>query len=157
MAAGVQYAENFAVLNDQGLHHGLADVQVGLIFHRRLHGQTVKLLVALHAGGLNGRALGGVEQAEMHGGFIRDPAHLSAQRVDFLDELAFGEPADGRIARHERDGIEIDVEQKRPGAHARRGQRRFTARVPAANNQYVVRISQILCPFNPINASCQSH
>jgi len=142
MAAGVQHARHGAAFNGQRFHHGLADVQAGLIFDGRLHGQAVKLLVALHAGGLNGRSLGGVEQTEMDGGFIRDPPHFASQSVDFLDELAFGEPPDGRIAGHEGERIEIDVEQKRFGAHARRGQRRFAAGMPAADDQYVVRIGQ---------------
>ena len=71
------------------------------LLHDGLHGQAVELLVALEPGGLHGRPLGGVEQAEVDGRQIGDPAHLAAQGVHFLDKLALGQAADGGIAGHQ--------------------------------------------------------
>ena len=41
------YPVNFAVLNQQPFHHGLADVQIGLGFHDLLHPLAVKVHVVL--------------------------------------------------------------------------------------------------------------
>ncbi|OPY91975.1 MAG: hypothetical protein A4E73_01609 [Syntrophaceae bacterium PtaU1.Bin231] len=121
-------------------------MQTRLPFDGGLHGQAVELLVALDAGGLHGGALGGVEQAEVHGGAVGDPAHLAAQGVDLLDKLALGEAADRGVAGHERDRIEIDVEEDRLAAHARRGEGGLAARVPPADDDDIV-VSHVPLPW----------
>ena len=119
-----------AVLHDEALHQTLPQVEPLFPLHDGLHGEAVALLVALEAGGLDGRSFGGVQETEVDGGLVGDPAHLAAQGVDLLDELALGEPPDRGVAGHERDGVEIDVEQERLAAHPRRGEGRLAARVP---------------------------
>jgi len=138
MLALIQHAYDFSVFNHQFFNHGLPDIKVRLVFDHGLHRQTVELLVALHAGGMHRRTFGGIEQAKMHGGFIGDLAHLAAEGVNFLDQLTFGQSPDGRIAGHQRDGIQIDVEQNRPATHARAGQRRFAAGMSAADNRNII-------------------
>ena len=120
------------------LHEALTEVEVLLLLHDGLHRQAVELLVALEAGGLDGRPLGGVQEAEVDGGLVGDPAHLTAQGVDLLDELALGEAADRGIAGHERDGVEVDVEQQGLAAHPGRRQGRLAARMPAADDDDVI-------------------
>ncbi len=74
----------------------------------------------------------------MDGRPVGDPAHLTAQGVDLLDELALGEAADRGIAGHERNGIEVDIEQERLAAHPRRRQRRLAARMTASDDDDVI-------------------
>ena len=136
-----------AVLHDEAHHQTLPQVEPLFPLHDRLHGEAVALLVALQAGGLDGRSLGGVQQAVVDGGLIGDPPHLAAQGVDLLDELALGEPPDRRVAGHERDGVEVDVEQERLAAHPRRGERRLAARVPAAHDDDVIFPAHSSFPF----------
>ena len=74
----------------------------------------------------------------MDGGPVGDPAHLTAEGVDLLDELALGEAADRGIAGHERKGIEVDVEQKGLAAHPGRREGRLAARMTASDDDDVV-------------------
>ncbi len=113
-------------------------MEVLLLLQDGLHGQTVELLVALEAGGLDGRAFGGVQEAEVDGGLVGDPAHLAAQGVDLLDELALGKTPDGGVAGHQRDGVEIDVEQERLAAHPGRRERGLAARMPSPDHDDVI-------------------
>ena len=134
----IDNAANPTLLDDEAFHQPLAQVESLLPFHHAFHGETVKLFVALEARGLDGRPLGGVQQPEVHGGFVRDPAHLAAQRVDLLDELAFGEAADCGIAGHQSDRVEADVEQKGLASHPGGRQGRLAARVPSPDHNDVI-------------------
>jgi hypothetical protein len=146
----IQHAFYFIIFDNQTLDHGLPDVEILLILYYRFHRQAVELFIALHPGRLNGRPFGGVEQTEMHGGFIRNLAHLAAESIYFLNELAFGQAADGRIAGHQRDGIQVDIEQKCPAAHARCSERRLATGMTTANYQNIVIIRQLIFSKNQI-------
>ena len=74
----------------------------------------------------------------MDGGFVGDPAHLTAQGVHLLDELALGEAADRGVAGHESNRVQADVEQQRLAAHPRRREGRLAARVPSPDNNDVI-------------------
>ena len=90
------------------------------------------------AGGLDGRPLGGVQQPKVDGGPVGNPAHLTAQRIHLLDELALGKTADRRVAGHERNRVQIDVEQQGFTAHPSRRKRRLAARMPSPDNDDVI-------------------
>jgi hypothetical protein len=74
----------------------------------------------------------------MDGSQIGDAAHLAAEGIDLLDQLALGQAADGGIAGHQGYGVQVDIEQQRFTAHARCGQSRFTARMAAADDDHIV-------------------
>jgi hypothetical protein len=121
---------------------GLFQMETGLFFDDAFHGKTIELFVALYTGGLDSRPLGGIEQAEMDRCLVGDPAHFPAEGIDLLDELPLGEAADGRIAGHQGNGIEVDIEEQCLAAHAGRRQSTFTARMAAADNYNIVIIGQ---------------
>ena len=77
--------------------------------------------VALGTRTPHGGTLGAVEHAELDGGGIGDDAHLSAQRVDFTNNLSLGYPADGRVATHLGDFVHVHGDEQRRGAHVGRG------------------------------------
>jgi hypothetical protein len=87
---------------------------------------------------LDGQTLAGVETPELNPRFIRIPGHLAAQSVDFLYQVPFGEPADGRVAAHGCNVVEIDGQEKSGVAHARRRKGCFASCVAGTDNDHVI-------------------
>ncbi len=116
----------------------LADVQAGLRFEDFAHLHAVELLVALGARAPDGRAARGVEQAELDADGVGHLAHDAAQRVDFADQVALGHAADGRIAAHLRNQVEIHGDERGLEAHARGGHGRLAAGVSGAHYDHIV-------------------
>ena len=85
------------ILNDETLHEALKKVKARLLLQDGLHRKPVELFVALKAGSLDGRPLGGVQQPKVDGRLVSNPAHLPTQRIHLLDELALGQTADCRV------------------------------------------------------------
>ena len=86
---------------------------------------------------MHGGPLAAVEHAELDAGGVDGPAHGAAEGVDFADDLPLAHAADGRIAAHQGDGVEVAGQQRGLRAHARSGQRRLHAGVAAADHQNV--------------------
>ncbi len=124
-------------LHDQVVHALLEELQVGLGVQQRAHGPLVELPVGLGAGGPDGRALAGVEGAEVDAGPVGRRGHEAAQRVDLLRQVALADAADGRVAAHLADGFQVLGEQQRAGAQARRGRGGLGAGVAAADHDHV--------------------
>ena len=108
-----------------------------LRFDQPLDFLLIGLFVGLGPGAVHGRALAAIEQPELNAGGIDGPAHQAAQGVDFADDLPLGHAADGRIAAHLADGIEIRGQQRRAGSQARRGRGRFRAGMAGADHHHV--------------------
>ena len=79
-----------------------------------------------------------IEHAKLQARGVNIARHFTAQRVNFAHHVAFCYAANGRVARHLRDGVEIHGQQQRFTSHARRGQRGFCTCMSAANNNDVV-------------------
>ena len=109
----------------------------GLGFEDFAHFHAIERFVALGAGRPDGGAAGGVEQAELDADGVGDLAHDAAERVDLADEMALGDAADGRVAAHLRDEVEVQGEEGGAEAHARGGHRGFAAGVAGAYDDYV--------------------
>jgi hypothetical protein len=86
---------------------GLLDEESGLRLEHLAHLHAILLLVALRAGRPDGGASRSIEQAELDADGVRDLAHDSAERVDLANEMTLGDAADGRVAGHLRDEVEI--------------------------------------------------
>ena len=93
--------------------------------------------VGLGAGGADGRALAGVQGAEVDAGPVGGRGHDAAQRIDLPGEVALADAADGRVAAHLADGFEVLGEQQGAGAQARGGRGGFGAGVAAADHDHV--------------------
>ena len=96
---------------------------------------------------MHGRALAAVEHAELDAGGVDGPAHGPAQGVDLADDLPLGHAADGRIAAHLGDGVEVAGQQRGPCADACGGRGRLGAGMPAADHQNVEVVA--MCPSGP--------
>ena len=113
-------------------------MQAGLGLEHLAHLHAVELLVALGARAPDGGAARGVEQAELDADGVGDLAHDAAQGVDFAHQVALGHAADGRIAAHLRDQVEVHGDERGLQAHARGGHGGFAAGVAGAHHDDIV-------------------
>ena len=105
------------------------------------------MLVALGAGGPDGRAAGGVQKAELDSYGVGDFAHDSAEGVDFADQVAFGDASDGGVARHLRDEIDVEGVKGSLESHAGAGYGGFAAGVSGADDDDVEMFSELHVAF----------
>jgi hypothetical protein len=123
---------------DHQIHHlSLLDEEVGDAFELLAHLHAVESLVALGAGAPDGGSAGGVEQAELDAAGIGDLAHDAAEGVDLADQMSLGDAADGGIAGHLRDQVEVQGEERRAQAHPRGSGSGFAASMAGTDYQYV--------------------
>ena len=99
------------VLDDQVVHRLLEQAQPGLVLESVPDGGLVQDAVGLCARGPHGRTLGRVEYAELDSGLIRRSGHRAAERIHLLDQVPFADAADGRIATHLPQGLDVVGQQ----------------------------------------------
>ncbi len=102
------------------------------------HAEAVQLLVHLGARRPDGRTARSIQQAELDADGIGDFAHDAAERVDFPNEVTLGDAADGWIATHLRDQVQVHGDHGGAQANAGAGARGFTAGVAGADDNDVV-------------------
>ena len=129
--------DDTVALDHQVIDGLLEQPQVRLVFQARTDRLLVQHAVGLGAGGAHGRALRGVQDAELDARFVGGDGHRAAHGVDFLDQVALADAADRGVAGHRPEGFNIVSEQQGLLAHARRRERRFGAGMAAANDDYV--------------------
>ena len=135
---GTRFNRWIGFFDDEVDDFGLADVEAGLRFEHFAHFDAIELLVALGAGAPDGGTARGVEQAELDADGVGDFAHDAAERVDFADEMALGDAADGGVAAHLGDEIEVHGDERGLEAHARGGHCGFAAGVTGAHDDDIV-------------------
>ena len=121
----------------QAGHHRFAQGEVGGVLQQLQHLAGIEALVGLGAQGPHRRAAAGVEDALLDGGGIGQAADHPTEGIHFMDELAFGGAADGRVAGLPSDAIEIEAEQGGVQAQTGGRNRRFTACMAAADHDHV--------------------
>ena len=121
-------------VQNEVLHRARAQRQAGLLLQQGLYRAAVEPAVRLGARPLHGRALAAVEHAKLDAGPVDGAAHDAVQRVDLAHQMALAEPADGRVAGHLADGVELVGDQQRPRPSPRRRRRRLAARMAAADH-----------------------
>ena len=100
---------------------------------------SIETAVTLSPRRPHGRTLGAVHHPELDRRPIRRPAHHATEGINLPDHRPLRHPTDGRIARHLANGFEIGSDDECPGAQSGRGRGRFRARVPAADDDDIVR------------------
>ena len=113
-------------------------MQAGLRFEHLAHLYAVKLLVALGARTPHGGAAGSIEQAELNANSIGYLAHDAAEGVHLAYKVALGHAANGRIAAHLRDQVEVHGDEGGLEPHARGRHRRLAPGVTGAHNNHIV-------------------
>jgi hypothetical protein len=126
------------IFDDQVYYFGLADVEAGLGLEDFAHSYTVELLVALGAGAPDGGTAGGDEEAELDADGVGDLAHDPAEGVYLADKMTLGHAANGGIAAHLGNEVEVHGDEGGFEAHARRGHGRLAAGVPGTHDHHIV-------------------
>ena len=116
----------------------LEDSQPGLQLTKMLHPELVGFLVALGPGGLDGRALGRVQQPKLDAGHVGGHAHLSPQGIDLADDVALGLAPDGGVTAHLGDGVDVPRQEQNIDPHAGGGQGGFHAGMASPADDDVV-------------------
>ena len=125
------------VAEDQPGYRRLEKLQIRLQLQGMLQPKLIRLLVALRARRLHGGALRLVEQPKLDSGQIGVYRHLAAQGVDFTHDLPLRLPADGGVARHLRDRIEIPRKQQGARPRSRGGERRLATGMAGTTNNHI--------------------
>jgi len=112
----------------------LEQPEVGLVLQHLADRRLVQDAVGLGTCGAHGRALGAVEDAELDAALVGGQRHRAAERVHFLDEMAFADAANAGVAAHLAQGFNIVGQQQRLAAHAGSGQRCLGAGMAATDN-----------------------
>jgi hypothetical protein len=136
-AEPADHAGDAVALDDQVFGLLLEQGQPGLVLQRLAHRPFVEHAVGLGAGGAHRRALAGVEDTEMDAGAVGRMRHQAAERVDLLDQMALADAADGGIAGHLAQGLDVLGQQQGAASHARSRQRRLGAGMAAADDDDV--------------------
>ena len=131
-------AAHDTVLDDQALDARLPHLQVGGALEHALAARAIRGLVGLRAAGANGRPFARVQKSKLDSGLVGRQAHLAAEGVDLADQVALADTADGRVAGHLADVIEVEREHQRARAHPGRGERGFDSGVAGADDDDVV-------------------
>jgi hypothetical protein len=105
-----------------------------LLLHGLANESAVQTAVALRAGRPDRWSLAGIERAELDAGCVRRTRHNAAQRINFLDQVAFTDATDGWITAHLTDGLDAVCQQQGPGATPRRGKCRLGTGMTTAND-----------------------
>ncbi len=106
--------------------------------------QPILFLVALRARRPHRRPAAGIQQPKLDADGVRDLAHHAAQRVDLANQMALGDSADRRIARHLRDQVQIHRDHRRLQAQTGARARRFAAGVSGADDDHFITICHVL-------------
>ena len=109
-----------------------------LVLQHLAHRLGVEVFVALGAQRLYGGSLAAVEQANLDQGAVGVLTHFAAKGIDLPHQMSLGRTANRGIAGHERDAFAIAGHDESPAAHTRRRQRRLTAGMTGAHDNYVI-------------------
>ncbi len=125
-------------LQRQVIHRLLEQGQIGLVFQTSADRLPVEHTIGLGPGGAHRRALARIEDAKLDPGLVGRRRHRPAQGIDLLHQVALADAADGRVARHLAQGLDVVGQQQSAAAHARRRERRLGAGVAATDNDDVI-------------------
>jgi hypothetical protein len=128
------HAADPVILNKQIVHPLLKQGQTGLVFHHGADGLAIEIAVGLGASGTHRRALAGIQGAELDTGPVDRTRHGTTQGVDLAGEVPLADAADGGVAGHLADGVQVLGQQKCPRTGPRRREGRLGAGVTAAHN-----------------------
>jgi len=136
-AVGKLYARAASALRQDARDFTLRQGQPLLAFNGLPHPEGIGLLIRLCPEAADGGAFGSVQQAHLQTGVVRGKAHFAAQGVHLPHQVAFGCAADGGIAGHEGQMVQVQGHKTARQPHARRGQGRFASRMARAYSQHI--------------------
>ena len=136
-------AGDAAALEDQVVGRLLEKIEVRLALQHRPHRGLVEHAVGLGARGAHRGSLAGIEDAELDPRPVGGPRHQAAERVDLLDQVPLADAADGGVAAHLAQRLDVVGQQQRARADARGGERGLGSGVPATDHDDVVALGVV--------------
>ena len=130
-------AHAFAI-HQQALDQCLFDVKAVLRLQPRLHLQAVTEFVRLGAVAAHGGTLAAIQYAELDAGPVNAMRHLAAHGVDLTHQVPLGNAADGRIAGHQGNAVQVGRENRRATPQARGGKGGLATSVSSAYDNHIV-------------------
>jgi len=101
------------------------------------YGCLVQNAIGLSARGANCWAFRAVQNTKLNATFIGGQGHGATQGVNFFDQVAFANTANGRVAAHLTQGLDVVRQQECFATHARRRQGSLGSRVATANDDHI--------------------
>ena len=132
-----------SAFQDQVVHALLEQPQIGLALEGGAHRPAVQPPVGLGPGGPHRRALAGVQYPELDTGPVDGLGHEPAEGVDFPHQMALADAADGGVAAHLAQGVQILGQQQGGRAHAGAGERRLGAGMAATHHDHIEPVSRV--------------
>ena len=123
--------------SDQIVDRLLEERQIRLVFQAAADRLLVEHAVGLGPRRAHRRPLARIQHPELDPGLVGGERHRAAERVDLLDQVAFADAADRRVAGHLAEGLDAVGQQERAAAHAGGGKRGLGAGVAAADDDNV--------------------
>ena len=90
------HATHAFTLDDEIAAFLLEEREIRLVLERVTDKRLVELAIGLHAGRAHRGALAGIQRARLDCGRISRARHHATERIDFPDEMAFADAADGQ-------------------------------------------------------------
>ena len=112
-------------IHDLSLH----ETEIRRCLKRVLHYILIFLAIRLNSLGMHRRALAEIERAGLECDQVCRASHLTAERVDLVDEMTLARAADRGIAGHIRDRFKRHREEHRVRTRSRRRESRLDSRV----------------------------
>ena len=140
-------AGNFSALHQKLGDGRLLELQIRFPFENVLHMFLIAAAVCLCAKGMYGGSFAAVEHPILNAAGIGGFCHLSAERIEFTHQMPFAGAADGRVAGHIADGIQIDGKNNGAKTEPCGSQRRFNSGMTGAdhgNIKFSCEISHII-------------
>lgn len=134
---------NSAIRNENFTYNTLFYMKIIFFLQNPAHPFLVDIHIALTARPLNRRPFFGIEPSILDAGGISDFSHQAAKGIDLPHQMPFAETADGGVATHVGDLIDVAGDEKgrvatsgvvAPGA----GPRRLAPRMSRADDDDVV-------------------
>ena len=94
-------------LQNQIIHGLLEDHQIFLILQDHPHRTPVQGSIRLSARCPDCRSFGTIQDPELNARLVRGPRHGAAKGINFLDQMPFTNPANGRVTGHLTQGVQI--------------------------------------------------
>ena len=129
--------DDAVAVEDQRLGGSGHQGQVGIVGQLGLHGLAVQAAVDLAAGPPHGGALRPIQETELDARLVPEPTHQPVESIDLPYQMALAQAADGGVAAHLADGLELLGQQQGAGAGACRGSRGLAAGMAAADHDDV--------------------
>jgi hypothetical protein len=85
-------------------------VEIRRLLKYLAHLGAIKRTIRLRARGLHGGAARTIQEAKLDAGSVDDATHDAAQCIYLAHDVAFGDAADGGIARHLAYQIEVECD-----------------------------------------------